>query len=109
MNQKSKKNSIISVIVPVYNEESNIIPFLKRISITLEKIVEDRYDIIFILDPSNDKTEEVIIEQINLNSKIKLIVLSRRFGQPAATMAGILSCDGEYCVVIDVDLQDPLS
>jgi dolichol-phosphate mannosyltransferase len=65
------------------------------------------YEIIFALDPSPDRTEEVILSEINRNLNIKLMILSRRFGQPAATMAGILSCMGDTCVVIDVDLQDP--
>ena len=64
------------------------------------------YEIIFALDPSPDRTEEVILEEINRNPSIKLMVFSRRFGQPAATMAGILTCSGETCVAIDVDLQD---
>ena len=64
------------------------------------------YEILFTLDPCSDRTEEVIIEEINRNPNIRLMVFSRRFGQPAATMAGILSCRGETCVVIDVDLQD---
>jgi glycosyltransferase involved in cell wall biosynthesis len=41
------------------------------------------------------------------NPRIGLLVFSRRVGQPAATMAGILNCRGAWCVVIDVDLQDP--
>jgi dolichol-phosphate mannosyltransferase len=65
------------------------------------------YELVFALDPSPDRTEEVILEQIKRNPNIKLIVFSRRFGQPAATMAGIFSCQGDNCVVIDVDLQDP--
>lgn len=65
------------------------------------------YEIIFALDPSPDRTEAIILEEIGRNPTIKLILFSRRFGQPAATMAGILNCTGEKCVVIDVDLQDP--
>jgi dolichol-phosphate mannosyltransferase len=64
------------------------------------------YEIIFALDPSPDDTEAVILDEINRNPAVKLILFSRRFGQPAATMAGILNCTGEKCVVIDVDLQD---
>lgn len=64
------------------------------------------YEIIFALDPSPDDTEAVILREIERNPAVKLILFSRRFGQPAATMAGILNCSGEKCVVIDVDLQD---
>jgi dolichol-phosphate mannosyltransferase len=65
------------------------------------------YEILFCMDPSPDATEAVILTEIDRNPKIKLVVFSRRFGQPSATMAGLLMCRGEDCVVIDVDLQDP--
>ena len=96
----------ISVIVPVYNEEKNIEPFLKRTKNVLKEMDQD-YEIIFVLDPSSDDSENVITKNLKLDKKIKLIVLSRRFGQPSATMAGIHNCNGERCVVIDCDLQDP--
>lgn len=95
----------ISLIVPVYKEEANIRPFLARAEAVFVNMGVS-YEIIFTLDPCPDRTEEVILEEINRNPNIKLMVFSRRFGQPAATMAGILSCQGETCVVIDVDLQD---
>lgn len=96
----------ISVVVPVYKEERSIAKFLERIEETLNNM-KVSYEIIFCMDPSPDKTENVILENISRNANIKLISFSRRFGQPAATMAGILNCVGENCVVIDVDLQDP--
>lgn len=95
-----------SVVVPVYKEEKNIAPFLERTESVLKKIGLS-YEIIFCLDPSPDKTREVILSNIERNKSVRLIEFSRRFGQPAATMAGILNCKGEACVVIDVDLQDP--
>nr|MCR4922615.1 glycosyltransferase family 2 protein [Lachnospiraceae bacterium] len=96
----------LSIVVPVYNEENGIDPFLKR----TEKVVNDlgcRYEIIFCLDPSTDNTYQVIKTNMKRNRNIKLITMSRRFRQAAATMAGVLNCDGDICVVIDVDLQDP--
>jgi polyisoprenyl-phosphate glycosyltransferase len=96
---------LISVVVPVYKEERNIRPFIARTVAVLEQL--GRYEILFCLDPSPDRTEEVIRQEIALNPRIGLLVFSRRFGQPAATMAGILNCHGEWCAVIDVDLQDP--
>ena len=99
-------NLDISVVVPVYNEENSIVPFLERIIPILGKISLN-YEIIFVLDPSTDKTREVILQQSINNTAIKIIILSRRFGQPAATMAGIKNSSGKACIVIDVDLQDP--
>lgn len=95
----------ISVVVPVYKEEKNIRPFLARLEPVLERI--GAYEILFCLDPCPDGTEKVIAAEAVRNPRIGLLVFSRRFGQPAATMAGILNCRGETCVVIDVDLQDP--
>src|SRR5712672_396383 len=95
----------LSIVVPVYKEANNIRPFLQRTEAVMAKM-NLNYEIIFALDPSPDDTEAVILEEINRNPAIKLILFSRRFGQPAATMAGILNCTGEKCVVIDVDLQD---
>jgi len=95
----------LSIIVPVYKEEACIRPFLERTEAVTAKMGVS-YEIIFSLDPSPDNTEGVILDEINRNPNIKLLVFSRRFGQPAATMAGILSCRGNSCVVIDVDLQD---
>jgi polyisoprenyl-phosphate glycosyltransferase len=96
----------ISVIVPVYREEGNIDPFLARMEAAVARL-HVPYEIIFVLDPCPDRTEEVIVRAIDRNPSIRLLVLSRRFGQPAATLAGLLSCRGEAALVIDVDLQDP--
>jgi len=83
----------ISLIVPVYKEEHSIKPFLQRVEKVFSEI-NISYEIVFALDPSPDKTEEVILEEIKRNQNIKLLVFSRRFGQPVATMAGILNCKG---------------
>jgi dolichol-phosphate mannosyltransferase len=96
---------VFSLVVPVYKEERNIRPFLARAEAVFASMGKP-YEIIFTLDPSPDRTEEVILAEIQRNPNIRLLVFSRRFGQPAATMAGILTCRGEACIVIDVDLQD---
>ena len=96
----------ISVIVPIRNEEESIKPFLESATKVLDKINKP-YEIIFSMDPSTDNTEKVILEEIQKNKKIKLLIFSRKFGQPAATLAGVHNSNGKYCVIIDVDLQDP--
>jgi dolichol-phosphate mannosyltransferase len=96
---------LISLVVPVFKEERNIRPFLERTEPALARL--GSYEIIFCLDPSPDATEDAIRREIARNDRIGLLVFSRRFGQPGATMAGILNCRGDWCAVIDVDLQDP--
>lgn len=96
----------LSIVVPVYREEGNIAPFLDRVAKVMDGASID-YEVVFCLDPSPDRTEQVIADRIQRDRRIRLVCFSRRFGQPAATMAGILLCRGATCVVIDVDLQDP--
>jgi polyisoprenyl-phosphate glycosyltransferase len=101
----SRDDIEISVVVPVYKEEANIAPFLHRLGPVLQAITPS-YEILFCLDPSPDNTEGEIMQQIQQDQRIRLLIFSRRFGQPAATMAGIFASQGKTCVVIDVDLQD---
>ena len=97
---------VLSIVVPVYKEEKNIPEFLRRMRPILAGITED-YEIIFSLDPSPDRTEDVILEHRAADERIKLLKFSRRFGQPMATLAGLDYSAGEAVVVMDVDLQDP--
>ena len=96
----------LSVIVPIFSEEKNILPFLER-TISVIKKLNLNYEIIFALDPSEDDSENIIIKEASKNKNIKMISFSRRFGQPSATIAGLSESKGKYCIVIDVDLQDP--
>jgi dolichol-phosphate mannosyltransferase len=96
----------LSVVVPVYNEAGNIPEFVRRLVPLLEPAV-DGYEIIFALDPSTDGSDEIVRDLRRQNPAIKLLVFSRRFGQPMATMAGLEHASGDAVVVMDVDLQDP--
>ncbi len=97
---------LLSIVVPVYKEEKNVPEFLRRLRPILGAISED-YEIIFALDPSPDRTEEVVLEQRAGDERVKLLKFSRRFGQPMATLAGMQYSTGEAVIVMDVDLQDP--
>ena len=97
---------LLSLVVPVYKEEKNVPEFLRRLRPILAAVTED-YEIIFSLDPSPDRTEDVILEQRAADARIKLLKFSRRFGQPMATLAGLEYSAGDAVIVMDVDLQDP--
>jgi dolichol-phosphate mannosyltransferase len=96
----------LSLIVPVYNEEAAIPVYLERVRSVLETVTES-YEIIFAMDPSTDRTEEVVLEARRSDPRIKLLRLTRRFGQPGATWGGLAWSTGRAAVVMDVDLQDP--
>lgn len=96
----------LSVVVPVYKEERNIPEFLRRVLPILQGLAPD-YEVIFSMDPSPDRTEEVILDGARSDPRVKLLKFSRRFGQPVATLAGMAHASGDAVVVMDVDLQDP--
>ena len=93
---------LLSIVVPVYREEKNIPEYLRRVRPILSGVTED-YEIIFALDPSPDRTEDVILEERASDPRIKLLKFSRRFGQPMATLAGMQYSRGDAVIVMDVD------
>jgi polyisoprenyl-phosphate glycosyltransferase len=97
---------LLSIVVPVYKEEKNIPEYLRRIRPILSPITED-YEIIFSMDPSPDRTEDVILEERAKDDRIRLLKFSRRFGQPMASLAGLTYSTGDAVIVMDVDMQDP--
>ncbi len=96
----------LSIVVPVYREEKNVPEFLRHMVPVLEGL-SSGYEIIFCLDPSPDRTEQVILDERERNPHVKLLTFSRRVGQPMATLAGLQYSRGDAVVVMDVDLQDP--
>jgi dolichol-phosphate mannosyltransferase len=97
---------LLSIVVPVYNEEQTLPKFLATMRPVLSQITED-YEIIFVADPCTDRTVEIIREEDGRDARVKLLLFSRRFGQPSATLGGLTYATGDAIVVIDCDLQDP--
>ncbi|WP_297479749.1 glycosyltransferase [uncultured Photobacterium sp.] len=107
MNQKPNPLDYrLSLIVPVYNEEVAIEPFLNAINDKLSSI-RSHIDIVFINDGSKDNTQRVIDKIIEQDSSISLINFARNFGKEAAMTAGLDYVQGDAAVIMDVDLQDP--
>jgi len=96
----------LSVVVPAYNEEANVDRVYARIRDVLA-VTGLNWELIFSVDPSVDRTEELILELRQTDKRVKLLRFSRRFGQPMATLAGLEASTGSAVVVIDCDLQDP--
>lgn len=97
-----------SVVIPVFKEEDNVPRVYERLVPVLDALPGvDDWEIVFSLDPSPDRTEEVILALRDRDPRVKLLRFSRRFGQPAATLAGMAATIGDEVVVIDCDLQDP--
>jgi glycosyltransferase involved in cell wall biosynthesis len=99
-------SQLLSIVVPTYNEEANVLALYERLSATLRGAGVD-YELIFAVDPSTDRTEQEILALRRDDPRVKMLRFSRRFGQPSATLAGLAFASGDACVVIDCDLQDP--
>jgi len=97
-------NFLVSVIIPVFNEENNISPILERI---LPILKPHLYEIIFVDDGSKDKTIENIRIEAQKNSSIKLIAFNRNFGHQMALSCGYQYASGDCVITLDADLQDP--
>ncbi len=92
---------LLSIIIPVYNEEDNVRLLVEKIHTSLR---DYHYEIVFIDDFSTDKTRKNI-EELN-DKKVHLICLKKNYGQSLALAAGIDYASGEYIVTMDGDLQN---
>ncbi|MEM0438070.1 MAG: glycosyltransferase family 2 protein [Candidatus Micrarchaeia archaeon] len=96
---------IISIVIPIYNEEE-MLPLLYR-ELSAVKIPGYRKEVILVMDPSTDATEQIARGICKKDKSWKLVVLSRRLGQDNAIDVGLRHAKGAAAVVMDGDLQDP--
>jgi glycosyltransferase involved in cell wall biosynthesis len=100
------EDALVSVIVPVYNEEEAIGPFLEAAMPVLAE-TGCRREILFVNDGSTDRTLEALRAAKKAEPDIAIVNLARNFGKEAAMTAGLDKAKGEAVVILDVDLQDP--
>ena len=96
---------ILSIVVPVYDEEQNLVPLTDQLLATLTDLGRD-FEIIFINDGSTDGSADVLDELAAGNDRIRVVHFKRNFGQTAAMMAGLDFASGDIIIPIDADLQN---
>lgn len=103
--------SLLSVIVPCYNEEENVSCFYEELMKNTPFFEKEGLDveIIYIDDGSKDRTVEEVKKLREKDERIHLISFSRNFGKEAGVYAGFCKAKGDYVVMMDADLQDPPS
>src|SRR5260221_10326921 len=98
--------TMISVVIPIYNEQANLPELLQRTSTALETIGPD-WEIVLVDDGSADASAQIIRDAHTRDARIKLIALSRNFGHQPSVTAGIHHAQGQVVILLDGDLQDP--
>jgi glycosyltransferase involved in cell wall biosynthesis len=99
---------LLSVVVPVKNEEDGILPFVQRVGAILDGIAQDSgWEILFVDDGSTDATLAAIVAANQRDPRVRALSLSRNFGKEAALSAGLDHARGEAVIPMDVDMQDP--
>ena len=103
--------SLLSVIVPCYNEEENIALFYEELIRNTGFLAEHHMEleVVYVDDGSRDGTVSEVKKLREKDERVHLVSFSRNFGKEAAMFAGLENCDGEYVVIMDADLQDPPS
>jgi glycosyltransferase involved in cell wall biosynthesis len=104
--QASKSPTLISVVVPVYNEAEVVREFYRRLSLVRMQL-SIQTEVIFVNDGSKDDTLEILRSLKSADPTIGIVDLSRNFGKEIALSAGIDRSRGDAVIIIDADLQDP--
>lgn len=102
------KNSLISIVVPIYNEHQGLLEFNESLVAAAQAVMDDRYELIYCDDGSSDNSADIIASLSRDNHNIKLIKLSRNFGKESALAAGIAAARGDAIIMLDGDGQHPV-
>ncbi|NIJ51215.1 glycosyltransferase family 2 protein [Dyadobacter arcticus] len=94
----------LSVVIPVYNSEKTIRPLVERLRNTLAEIT---FEIVLVNDGSRDGSEKMGRQLAEAYPNVRFISLRRNYGEFNAVMCGLNWADGDYCVMIDDDFQNP--
>ena len=97
----------ISIIVPVYYNQDNLLPLYADLKEKVLTKLDTEYELIFVDDGSKDKSYEVMKDLAKVDKNIKLVKLSRNFGEHSALLAGLSQCAGDCAVRKAADLQEP--
>jgi glycosyltransferase involved in cell wall biosynthesis len=99
---------LLSVVVPVKDEEDGIFTFVDRVGLILDGIAADEgWEILFVDDGSTDATLAAIVAANQRDPRVRALSLSRNFGKEAALSAGLDHARGNAVIPMDVDMQDP--
>lgn len=97
---------IYSIVIPVYRSQKSLIELYNRI-VTVMKGISSSFEIIFVDDDSPDNSWKILMNLYKNDKDVRLVQLTRNFGQHNAIMCGIAHSQGDYIITMDDDLQNP--
>lgn len=100
---------LVSIVCPFFNESNNISAFYEGLTSVLDHLPKYRFEVICVDDGSEDRTLGELLEIVCNDDRFSVIELSRNFGKESALSAGIEATQGDAVILIDADLQDPVS
>lgn len=103
--RKAINEILISVVLPVFNEQNVLPQLLQSVEESLQQI-DCCYEIIFVNDGSVDQSGSILDDLAELNSRIKVLHFAKNFGHQAAVQAGLLHSTGDAIIIMDSDMQD---
>lgn len=107
MNGEARDKTILSLVVPVFDEEEAVGSFVLRVSSVLSAEPGIDLEFVFVNDGSTDRTLETLLAIREKDPRVRIVDLSRNFGKEAALTAGLFEARGDIVVPLDADLQDP--
>ena len=105
-NERGRGNPLISVVIPLYNEEESLQELTDRLSPVLQKMSGGAYEVIFVDDGSTDGSYEVLRRLNRKDRRFKAIRFRTNYGKSAALAVGFERVRGDYVFTMDADLQD---
>src|SRR5580700_7793435 len=95
---------MLSIVIPIHNEEHSILPLYDRLTVVLESLRRS-YEILFVDDASTDRSFELLANLVETDGHLKVIRLRRNLGQTAALSTGFHEAKGDIVIAKDGDLQ----
>src|ERR1700731_155187 len=99
---------LISLVVPVFNEEDNVMPFYTDVRRVIDPLADEyEFEFIFTDNRSTDRTPDLLRDLARADPRVRAYRLSRNFGYQRSILTAYLKCRGDAAIQLDCDLQDP--
>src|SRR3989344_8291120 len=104
-----KSQKLVSIVIPVYNEEENLPELIKRVLKYIKSNSNYSFEVIFVENGSDDRSYDILNRSAQSDKRIKILQLSKNFGSEGGIEDGVHYAKGDALVMMMADLQEPIS